>query len=129
MPLGLLLDMAQDGRPELGQQLEGLLGSLGIQGQGYLLQSEVEQALAFLLGTGQPAGAGVVQQGLLVASQGGLGKGSGMEQLHVLLRAGVEALQIADGIPRRLQFSLFQQGGSGLQLGYPEQRQCHNESH
>ncbi|MNO69589.1 hypothetical protein D3C76_604450 [compost metagenome] len=129
MPLGLLLEMAQDGRPELGQQLEGLLGGLGIQGQGNLLQSEVEQAPALLLGTGQPAGAGVVQQGLLVASQGGLGKGSGMEQLHVLLRAGVEALQIADGIPRRLQFSLFQQGGSGLQLGYPEQRQCHNESH
>jgi len=32
MPLGLLLGMAQDGRPELGQQVEGLLGGLGIQG-------------------------------------------------------------------------------------------------
>ena len=129
MPFGLLLGMAQDGRPELGQQVEGLLGGLGIQGQGNLLQSEVEQAPELLLGTGQPAGAGVVQQGLLVTAQRGLGQGSGVEQLHVLLRAGVEALQVADGIARRLQFCLFQQGGSGLQLGYPEQRQCHNESH
>mgnify|MGYP000128422975 CR=1 FL=1 len=48
-----------------------------------------------------------------------------------IVAGAIECLLDGDhiGIARRLQFSLFQQGGSGLQLGHPEQRQCHYESH
>lgn len=121
--------MASDGGSELLQQGERLIRRLGVQGEGDLLQAKVEQAQGLLLGAGQPAGPGVVEQGLWIAPQRGLGQGPGVEQFHILLGTGVEALQIADGIARRLQFSLFQQGGSCLQLGHPEQRQCHYESH
>jgi len=129
VPFRCLRRVIPDRGPELGQQVEGALRRFCLQGQGDLLQAEVEQAQGCLPGAGQPAGTGIVEQGLGVAPQRGLGQGSGVKQLHVLPRAGIEALQIADGIPRRLQFSLVEQGGSGLQLGYPEQRQCHYESH
>ncbi|MNS95909.1 hypothetical protein D3C72_1301870 [compost metagenome] len=128
VPLRLLGRMTPDTGLELAQQAEGLLRRLCVQGECHLLQPEVQQAQRLLAGGGQPAGAGVVEQGLGVVPEGRLGQGSRVKQLHVWPRLGIEALQIAGGIARRLQFSLFQQG-SGLQLGHPEQCQCHHQSH
>lgn len=71
VPLGGLLRMAGDGGFELLQQGERLIRRFGIRGEGDLLQAEVEQAQGLLLGTGQPAGTGVVEQGLRIAPQRG----------------------------------------------------------
>ncbi|MGN5001115.1 hypothetical protein ACTG25_23870 [Aeromonas sp. 80P] len=64
VPLRGLLRMAGDGGSELLQQGERLIRRLGVQGEGNLLQAKVEQAQGLLLGAGQPAGPGVVEQGL-----------------------------------------------------------------
>ena len=74
-----MLRMAGNGGSELLQQGERLIRRLGVQGEGDLLQAEVEQAQGLLLGAGQPAGTGIVEQGLGVAPQRGLGQGSGVK--------------------------------------------------
>ena len=60
MPLRDLPGVMPDRWPELGEELERLIRRIGIQGQGNLLQPEVEQAKGLLLGIGQTAGAGIV---------------------------------------------------------------------
>ena len=60
--------------PELGEQLERLIRRIGIQGQGNLLQPEVEQAKGLLLGIGQTAGAGIVALCLWIAAKDCLGQ-------------------------------------------------------